>query len=117
MSISITSPARDSVVAGTVTVLGQSSVTIKPYGGTPQVLPPQAFKVLFDTTTMPNGNAILVISCDSLIASVRVKVFNPTLSKPGTSVPPAQQIIDAQGNVWTLVAGVVLRNGVAVVVG
>jgi hypothetical protein len=49
----------------------------------------------------------------STSATTVVTVSSPTspTSPDGTTVPPAAQIVDGQGAVWTLSGGAVLRNG------
>ena len=49
----------------------------------------------------------------SIAASATV-TLSPTIASPeGTLVPPASQIVDAQGAVWTLGGSAILRNGLS----
>lgn len=116
MSISISSPASGATVSGTVNVVGTSSQTITPTpGGTvasPSTLTTQSFSVAFDTTQITNGTTSLSVSNGVASASVSVTVSNTVTASPnGTTIPSATQIVDASGAIWTVVSGVVKKNG------
>ncbi len=47
---------------------------------------------------------------NNTVSSYQV-VTNQSPSASGTTIPPATQIVDSNGNVWTLATGIVIENG------
>lgn len=113
MAITITSPASGANVSGTVNVVGTSSQTVSGgTGSTPQTLAGQAFSIPYNTTALANGVQNLSAGNGVATANVSVNVNNTQTASPdGTTIPSATQIIDNAGAVWTVVGGVVKKNG------
>jgi hypothetical protein len=52
------------------------------------------------------------LACSSMFPAYREAEASGTASPDGTTVPPATDITDNSGNVWTLASGLIYQNGV-----
>jgi len=71
------------------------------------------------STAMANTAAVVDISAVAQEVEAYIQANPPQTTSPpagtastsGSTIPPSTSLVDAQGNVWTLVSGVVYENG------
>ncbi len=104
--------------SATATDLGNPAVTwtVSPSGI--GVLAPNGINATYTAPALIPGQQTVTVTATSVangsIAGSATVTLSSTLASPdGTLVPPATQILDTQGAVWTMNGGAILRNGVS----
>ena len=110
MILSITSPAAGAVIASNATTVTVQGTSVQKVNGVAQ--PAQSFSVDVDVSKYPPGPVTLSLlnsSGDNATVSIKKQTSE---SADGTTVTDGtSQIVDANGDVWTLASGVTMKNG------
>lgn len=107
-TLTITDPDSSSTATGSVVVRGTSVQYVNN-----QALPAQSYSFSVDVSGYSNGYLLTIpVSNWNQDTSVSVLVVNYTESSDGDNIPDQTQLVDANGDIWTLVGGVAKKNGV-----